>query len=224
MLTIVDAFSKFANVIALQTRTIIDLKRAITEHIRTFGRPDKIVCDQEPGFTSIDFIGFLQDLNIEIHFASSSNSNGIVERFHSTLIELYRTLQAKYKDLEFFDQINIFVDIYNNTIHSATGYKPRQVVFNFQNRTDTEEIFQNYNKIQSAVKVMIEKRKRQVEEENKQKSSPKPLEAGKNVYVKVTQRITKDKEPFKVSKVKENHEFTFKDAYDVKIHKNRLKK
>ena len=95
MLTVVDAFSKFANVIGLETRTIVDLKRAITEHIRVFGRPEILVCDQEPAFTSIDFIGFLQDLNIEIHHASSSNSNGIVERFHSTLIELYRTLSTK---------------------------------------------------------------------------------------------------------------------------------
>ena len=223
MLTIVDAFSKFANVIALETRTIVDLKRAITEHIRTFGRPEIIVCDQEPGFTSIDFIGFLQSLNIEIHHASSSNSNGIVERFHSTLIELYRTLQATYKDLEFFNKINILVDIYNNTIHSVTGYKPRQIVFNFQNKTNTEEILQKYNQIQSAVKVMMEKRKKQVEEENKTKSTPKDLEIGKNVYVKINQRITKDKEPYKISKVKENRELTFKDAYDVKIHKNRLK-
>ncbi|XP_055630413.1 uncharacterized protein LOC129771106 isoform X1 [Toxorhynchites rutilus septentrionalis] len=121
MLTIVDAFSKFANVIALETRTIVDLKRAITEHIRIFGKPKSITCDQEPSLTSLAFIGFMQDLDIEIHFASSSNSNGIVERFHSTLIELYRTLNSKYKDMEFFDKINILVDIYNNTIHSATG-------------------------------------------------------------------------------------------------------
>lgn len=134
MLTIVDAFSKFANVIALETRTIIDLKRAITEHIRVFGRPEIIVCDQEPGFTSTDFIGFLQNLNIEIHHTSSSNSNGMVERFHSTLIELYRTLNQKFKDTEFNDKINILVDIYNNTIHSSTGHKPRHVTLTLTHR------------------------------------------------------------------------------------------
>lgn len=224
MLTIVDAFSKFANVIALETRTIVDLKRAITEHIRIFGKPKFITCDQEPSLTSLAFIGFMQDLDIEIHFASSSNSNGIVERFHSTLIELYRTLNSKYKDMEFFDKINILVDIYNNTIHSATGFKPKQVVFNYENKTSTEEIFQNYNKIQSAIKVLMEKRRKQIENENKIKTLPKPLEPGKNVYVKVNQRITKDKDPFKVSKVVEDNELTFKDAYGVKIHKNRIKK
>lgn len=223
MLTIVDAFSKFANVIALESRTIVDLKRAITEHIRVFGRPETIVSDQEPSLTSIAFIGFMQDLNIEIHHASSSSSNGIVERFHSTLIELYRTLNTKYKDLEFFDKINIFVDIYNNTIHSTTGFKPKHVIFNYQNETSTDEILQNYNKVQSAIKVQMEKRKRQVEKENKAKSSPKELEPGQNIYVKVNQRITKDKDPYKISKVMQNEELTFKDTYGVKIHKNRVK-
>lgn len=224
LLTIVDAFSKFANVIALETRTIVDLKRAITEHIRVFGRPEVIVCDQEPGFTSIDFIGFLQNLNIEIHHASSSNSNGIVERFHSTLIELYRTLNQKYSELDFNDKMNILVDIYNNTIHSTTGYKPRQIIFNYQNRTNAEEIFQNYEKTQSAILVMMEKRRKQVEKENKNKSLPKDLEEGKNVYVKVKQRITKDKEPFKIARVEENNELTFRDSFGVKVHKNRIKK
>lgn len=224
MLTVVDAFSKFANVIALETRTIIDLKRAITEHIRVFGRPDVIVCDQEPGFTSIDFIGFLQDLNIEIHHASCSNSNGIVERFHSTLIELFRTLNHRHKDLELHDRMNILVDIYNNTVHSATGYKPRQVIFNHQNQTNADDIFQNYKKTQSAILVMMEKRKRQVEEENKGKSLPEQLVNGKDVYIKVTQRITKDKEPFKTSRVQENNDLTYKDSFGIKIHKKRIKR
>lgn len=224
MLTVVDAFSKFANVIPLETRTIIDLKRAITEHLRIFGRPEIIVCDQEPGFTSIDFIGFLQDLNIELHHASCSNSNGIVERFHSTLIELFRTMNHKHTDLDFNDRINILVDLYNNTVHSATGFKPRQVIFNYQNRTDADDIFQNYQKTQSAILVMMEKRKKQVEEENKSKSLPKQLDQGKDIFVKVTQRITKDKEPFKISRVQENNELTFRDAFGVKVHKNRIKK
>lgn len=224
MLTVVDAFSKFANVISLETRTIIDLKRAITEHIRVFGRPEIIVCDQEPGFTSIDFIGFLQDLNIELHHASCSNSNGIVERFHSTLIELFRTMNHKHTDLDFNDRINILVDLYNNTIHSATGFKPRQVIFNYQNRTDADDIFQNYKKTQSAILVMMEKRKKQVEQENKSKSLQKQLDQGEDIFVKVTQRITKDKEPFKISRVQENNELTFRDSFGVNVHKNIIKK
>ena len=159
MLTIVDAFSKFANVIPLQTRTIIDLKKAITDHIRIFGRPKLIISDQDPAFVSIDFVGFLQDLNIKIHHASGSNSNGIVERFHSTFIELYRTLNRRYNNLEFFDKINVLVDIYNHAIHSVTGYRPRELIFNVQGKNDTDEILECFNKLQSNVKVRLQKQK-----------------------------------------------------------------
>lgn len=158
-LTIVDSFSKFANTIPLQTGTIVDLKHAFSEHIRHFGRPQMIVCDQEPGFKSIDFVGFLNELGIEIHFASNSASDRIVERFHSTLIELYRTLKSKYKELPINDRINIITDIYNNTFHSVTKRKPRELIFNTLNITDAADLIEQSNKIHTTVKLELDKRK-----------------------------------------------------------------
>lgn len=161
-LTIVDSFSKFANAIPLQSRTIIDIKHAITEHIRQFGRPKTIISDQEPSLRSIDFIGFLNDLGIEIHFASSSESNGIVERFHSTLIEIFRTTKLKFNNLTTIEHINIAVDIYNNTFHQATKKQPRNLIFNNARTTNTAEISEKFRDLQSAVKVELLKRKKQI--------------------------------------------------------------
>lgn len=223
-LTVVDSFSKFANIIPLPTRTIVDMKKAITEHIRHFGRPNTIVCDQEPSFKSIDFIGFLNDLGIEIHHASNSCSNGIVERFHSTLIELYRTLHGKYKDLAINEIMNILADIYNNTFHSAINQKPRDVVFNTTNKTDHQEIAQNFDKIQSAVKVELNKRKINHENKFSDKETPKSLNTDDNLYIKNSQRQTKDQNPYKLSTVKTDNELTYVDTNDIKIHKNRIKK
>lgn len=223
-LTIVDSFSKFANIIALQTRTIVDMKHAITEHIRQFGRPKTIVCDQEPSFKSIDFIGFLNNLNIEIHHASNSCSNGIVERFHSTLIELYRTLHSKFKDLSINEIMNVLVDIYNNTFHSAINQKPREVVFNSSNSTNQEEIAEHFHKIQSAVKVELNKRKINHEKKFSDNESPKPLNQNDKLFIKNGQRLNKDQDPYKISTVKTNNELTYIDSNDIKIHKNRIKK
>lgn len=222
-LTIVDSFSKFANIISIQTRTIVDMKRAITEHIRQFGRPKTIVCDQEPSFKSIDFIGFLNDLNIEIHHASSSCSNGIVERFHSTLIELYRTLHSKFKDLSLNEIMNVLVDIYNNTFHSAINQKPREVVFNTSNLTNQEEIAENFHKIQSAVKLELNKRKINHEKKFSDNESPKQLNQNDKLFIKNSQRLNKDQDPYKISTVKTNNELTYIDSNDIKIHKNRIK-
>lgn len=222
-LTIVDSFSKFANIIPINSRTIIDLKQAISEHIRHFGRPNIIVCDQEPAFLSIDFIGFLNDLGINIHFASNSNSNGKIERFHSTLIELFRTLKTQNKELTLNDQMNIITDIYNNTFHSVTNKKPRDLIFNTSNITNTEEIKNNFDKLQSAVKVELNKRKQQYEQKHVNKEHPKELNPNEIKYIKNGQRLTKDKPPFKITTVKENNDLTFTDKNNIKIHKNRIK-
>jgi transposase InsO family protein len=223
-LTIVDSFSKFANVISLQSRTIVDVKTAITEHIRQFGRPKTIVSDQEPAFRSIDFIGFLNDLGIEIHFASSSNSNGIVERFHSTLIEIFRTTKSKFNDLSTIEHINIAVDIYNNTFHQATKKQPRSLIFNNSGTIDMEEISEKFKNLQSAAKVELLKRKLKYEEQHKNNETPKPLNPGEIKYVKISQRLTKDKDPYKTVTIKNDNTLTFEDNNDIKIHKNRIKK
>lgn len=222
-LTIVDSFSKFANAIPLNTRTIIDLKAAVTEHIRQFGRPKTIVSDQEPAFRSIDFIGFLNDLDIEIHFASNSNSNGVVERFHSTLIEIFRTNKPKFNDLSTAEMINIAIDIYNNTFHAATKNKPRNLIFNNSGKTNVEEICEKFKNLQSAAKIELMRRKEKYEELNKNNETPKTINPGENKYVKISLRQNKDKNPYKTTIVKDNNELTFVDNNNVKIHKNRIK-
>lgn len=223
-LTIVDSFSKFANVIPLESRTIIDMKHAISEHIRIFGRPQTIVSDQEPSLTSIDFTGFLNDLGISLHHASNSQSNGIVERFHSTLIELYRTLKTKYPNKPIREIMNVLTDIYNNTIHSVTKKKPRDLVFNSSNCTDVEEMQNAAANLQSAVKIQLQKTKQKFEEKYENKQIPPDLSPNDIKYVKITQRQTKDRDPFKTVKVKTNDTLTFEDTNNVKIHKNRIKK
>lgn len=222
-MTIVDSFSKFANTIPLESRTIVDMKRGISEHIRQFGRPKVIVCDQEPSFKSIDFIGFLNDLGIEIHHASGSNSNGIVERFHSTLIELYRTLKHKNPHASTIDQINIITDIYNNTFHSVTKRKPREIVFNHKSTVDVEDIVANANKLHSAIKIELNKRKETYEKKHEDKQQPPKLNPNDNKYIKVSQRLNKDQDPFKITTVETDNDLTFIDKNNIKIHKNRIK-
>lgn len=48
--------------------------------------------------------------------------------------------------------MNVLVDIYNNTFHSAINQKPREVIFNTSNLTNQEEIAENFHKIQSAAR------------------------------------------------------------------------
>lgn len=74
------------------------------------------------------------------------------------MIELYRTLKSKYKELPINDRINIITDIYNNTFHSVTKRKPRELIFNTLNITDAADLIEQSNKIHTAVKLELDKR------------------------------------------------------------------
>ena len=69
--------------------------------------------------------------------------------------------------------MNKLVDIYNNTVHSAINAKPRDVIFNRGCTTNTGEIFENYSKLHSAIKVLMERKKSKVQDSNETKTIPK---------------------------------------------------
>lgn len=80
-----------------------------------------------------------------------STSNGVVERAHSTLIELIRC-KVKQNNTNSSEEIFNAVKAYNETIHSVTGQKPIDV---WQNPTGYPEI---PNKILTHQKVTLENR------------------------------------------------------------------
>lgn len=87
-----------------------------------------------------------------------------------------------------------------------------------------EDISEKFKNLQSAVKIELNKRKAKYEEQNQNNKIPEEFHPGETKYTKIAQRITKDKNPYKLTTVKHNNELTFKDINDIKIHKNRIKK
>jgi len=132
-LTIIDSFSKFVHIYRLNNMTSIDIANKLLKFLSQYTIPDKIVCDNGKEFNNIVIKEFLALHKINIHFTSidNPNSNGQIERFHSTLIEHLRllNLQKEYKNLILKDKIKYAMIGYNNTIHSATNYKPIDILF-----------------------------------------------------------------------------------------------
>lgn len=54
---------------------------------------------------------------------------GVVERFHSTITEIYRIAKYERKITDAASVMVYAVMSYNHTIHSATGLTPFEVVF-----------------------------------------------------------------------------------------------
>lgn len=83
-LTIICAFSKHLQAIKIETRNTIDIQNALNQYFSNFAIPRSIVCDHEAAFTSIQMADYLANLGTQMDFASSSESNGQIEKTHCT--------------------------------------------------------------------------------------------------------------------------------------------
>lgn len=191
-LSIVDKFSRFGILIPIKSRTICDVRKGLVKFMSLYGSPGLIVCDNEPAFKSVEIRGLLSDMDVNMFFAppNHSTSNGTVERFHSTLAEIFRCIKPKYHDLTDKEIFKISATLYNNSIHSAIKMKPREVFYGVKDGEerplDVAQMLQNRNKIYDEVIIQHEKTKQQnlACHNRTREEGPQP-ECNKTVYKKV---------------------------------------
>ena len=106
-----------------------------------------------------------------------SESNGQIERFHSTLLEIARCLKAQQAIIEITDLVLLATFKYNNSIHSVTNRKPI-------------DILQNYSK-ESLIGIKNKLLKSQGNSLNRlnKKSSTKIYKPGEIVFVRRNRRL-----------------------------------
>lgn len=85
----------------IKSRTIQDVRKAILKFFRTHGKSDLIVSENKPAINSIQVRRLTEDLGVQMYFtpANHSETNEIVERFHSTLAEIIRCIKGRHGDL-----------------------------------------------------------------------------------------------------------------------------
>lgn len=130
-LTSIDKFSKFASVIPIASRSILDVKTGLFQALARFRKVRLIVSDNERSLCSNALGTFLRDhFEIEQFFVPTmhSESNGQVERFHSTLLEIARCVKAQQEINDTVDLILLSTHKYNHSVHSTTGRKPIDIV------------------------------------------------------------------------------------------------
>ena len=158
---------------------------------------------------------------IKIHFCTRQHhqSNGIVEKFYSTLIEHLRILQQTHpEDKESIIEYAIIG--YKNSIHSSTSFSPMELTFGHTSTRDPDDIFtprtffndyvQNHknklNKVYAVVKQkLIQNKEKIVEKKNVQGDKNSNFKIGQVVYKKNpkcrTKKTNKFLGPYKIIKV-----------------------
>lgn len=139
-LTLVDAFSKIGQAIEISNRSTGEIVRALIKYFSMYGVPTKISCDPGTEFNNEMIREMTSMYKIQLHITTPNNPNstGIVERFHSTIIEIYRLARYDQKCTDAASIMTYAIMAYNNSIHSATDLTPFEVVFG---HTDSNHIF-----------------------------------------------------------------------------------
>lgn len=179
-LTCVDKFSKFAVVQPVSSRTILELKIPIIQLVNLFPKTKTKFCDNEAAFNSETIVSLLKnsyDIDIVNAPPLHSVSNGQVERFHSTLADIARSLRMDKKASDTVELIMRATVEYNRSIHSVTNQKPLDVI-----HAASPEFRQNIQeKIQKAQQAVLDRC-----DANRQN---RIFEVGEKVFVKNNKRL-----------------------------------
>jgi transposase InsO family protein len=132
LIVIVDAFSRWVELYKVKDLTAEPAVKALTEWVGRFGVPSAIVSDNGTQFVNEAVTGLLETLNIE-HLrinAYSHEENGMVERANKEVKRHLRNIVFKFKNRKgWSDYLPLVARIINTTKHSATGYKPSEILY-----------------------------------------------------------------------------------------------
>nr|CAH7734904.1 unnamed protein product [Callosobruchus chinensis] len=131
-LTITDSFSKYGQAYRLNSAQGVEVANKFIKYFTHHCIPEQMIFDNGTELKNSVVKELLDTHKVKVHFISSQHpeSNGTVERFHSTLIEHLRLLnnQIEYKNEPIETKVNYAILAYNNTIHSVTNLKPYEII------------------------------------------------------------------------------------------------
>ncbi|EFA12582.1 Retrovirus-related Pol polyprotein from transposon opus-like Protein [Tribolium castaneum] len=142
-LTIIDAFTKLAQAYPIRSKNAIDISDTLIVYFSHYGIPEKITFDSGTEFQNDTVQKLLETHKIKIHFTPRHpQSNGLIERFHSTITEHYRILKQNFNDPP--DKTMIYAILgYNNSIHSVTNLTPLELLFGHTSTRNPFDLYHN---------------------------------------------------------------------------------
>lgn len=125
----IDMFSRKVWHICSKTQSTVDFINLINRVICD-AKPDIIRSDNYPAMNSKRLRSFIRRLEIRYEHSPpySPQSIGMVERVNSTIVNQIRTvINDPDINISWTNAANKVIDIYNETIHSTTKFKPNEI-------------------------------------------------------------------------------------------------
>lgn len=229
--TIVDTFSKRLFTKIINAVNGLNICETIKTYLSLYPTPNSIKMDNGPEYKNNLVQNFLHVNDIEPLYATAGNSNslGLLNRTHSTLIEILRTLDnEKLTNKSLHNRLLLATIAYNNTLNSTLKMTPDEITFGLTkpNNSIQTEIKEHYVQkyhdekeiLQSIIRNKITKEKTKRTETLNQNREETPKIDDDTVYIKSTLK-RKDKNPFRPVIQYKSGKYTIDD-----IHVNRIKR
>jgi len=123
LLIIVDWFSQLVRAVPLAGITATDVSSAFfRDWISVYGPPDTVLTDNGPQFASLFFQGVCNLMGIRNLYTSTYHpqTNGQVERFNKTLMDMFTSYIEDYQDTR-DEQVSVLALAYYSRPHRTTG-------------------------------------------------------------------------------------------------------
>lgn len=220
-LTTIDKFSKYLRYRAIESKSLLDVEDALLDLLHEWNIPKMVVMDNESSLNSNVIEQRLRNLDIQIFRTPihRSETNGQIERCHSTLREISRCIKKDVPDIDVAQLIRSTVHKYNNSIHSFVKNTPNNIYIGDINKNlDADEMIKQKTKSREKVINLYQKKNEHIQEKQYPTFNP-----GTYVFEK-TYDISKRKSRYKKIKIKENHDTYIIDTNNRKIHKINIRK
>ena len=132
VIVIVDAFSRWVELYKVKDLSAETAVDALTDWVCRFGAPSGIVSDNGTQFVNEAVQGMMKSLEIEhlLIQAYSHEENGMVERANKEVKRHLRNIVFNFKKRNSWTEyLPLVRRIINASTHSATGYRPSEVVY-----------------------------------------------------------------------------------------------
>lgn len=246
-LTIRDELTKFTQAYPIQDKTAKSVVNTLLLYFQHYGTPLRIHCDYGREFDN----RLLKDLctlyNIKLTFSSVNHpqSNGSIERFHATLIEMIRANKLENPNEHPLTIIPYAVICYNNSVNKTHGFTPYELLFGHTSSRPPETLYNqeeliskyvrdlnnrisHYYKI-ARTKTELQKEKAKTRFDKHVNDNLPEYKVGDKVYVKESQ--IKDKlqnkfnGPFEIKEILRNSAILFnpQTKQSTKINFDRMK-
>ena len=215
----IDKFSKYVKIRPIKSKSIADIKEVLLELLYDWDLPAQIVIDNECTFVSNVIEQSILNLGIKIFKTpvNRSETNGQIERCHSTIREIARCTKKLNPEMSIVTLVQQAVYKYNHTIHSFIKDTPRNAYIG-ELTNDPKENSRIREKTNERIREIFEKNEKKIKDE-------KYKDYVENEYVFERKKTNNKRESrYNTVKVKENHPTYIIDSNNRKIHKVNLRK